>query len=845
VFGNGAESRAYWAGSLKRRLHKSFMFGLSDRESQPSFDLQQLFVGTRHMCTLFERVATLSGFKFATASFVEFVSHPAAFAHAAPFDETDLEAIQERIKHMNIVAAAQAHALKAKTTQREGDRNARLLRASVAKFRSALADNPHDKTTLVALADTLSSLGEFADADRYYVAALELDANDFALMFQYATFLEKSHKYDKAETYFMKAFYVNPNEDNISQHIGDFLARRGKVTEALTFYEFAKATDAVKVDEVFENERRATLLSAYTSRHMVRMPRWSDKSGKRGRRARRARAPAGWEWIQPKWIIDRQGADTDEEGWRYAFSWSSTFAGRSGMGTFVRRRRWIRTRRRIDADARAAATPMSPPSKLQSSAARQSTKGGVLGVVAAMRAGGAHASTAVPSGGKRDEATSHSPITRAVMRTESSTAIAAPAPRASTVGFGSSASVVASSALTSSATTLAVAASAPSLGFDRSHSADPDALARVWSNTPAAAAASPLATTAASAATATTATAAVALTSSSSFLSSSSAAPLTAANLRASAEAGDGDKLEDATASATQFVQRLEPGHPAAVHSMALHGRTVWVGLADGSVYTWRSDKKSRQRLLGLGPATDGASVTFEPVSAMCTVGAFVWVGGSKLTVWNAAERTLEATLEEHNASAITLLQLIPPDVGARAAGVGDDDAARQRRRRLSRCERLAARVVAGGVGRGATRAAAAHRGARRARAAALVSARAAADHRRRPLSAGVRLEQGVCRGAAVPRAQVGPCVDDCRRPRAAVDHRRPHADGVAPPLDRADRRGVAADRRHASTSASTRCCACARRCGPAARARWCAGTRARSIRARCCTARTSSRSAT
>jgi hypothetical protein len=88
----------------------------------------------------------------------------------------------------------------------------------------------------------------------------------------------------------------------------------------------------------------------------------------------------------------------------------------------------------------------------------------------------------------------------------------------------------------------------------------------------------------------------------------------------------------------------------------------VWVGLADGSVYTWRSDKKSRQRLLGIGPATDGASVTFEPVSAMCTVGAFVWVGGSKLTVWNAAERTLEATLEEHNASPITVLQLIPPD---------------------------------------------------------------------------------------------------------------------------------------------------------------------------------------
>jgi hypothetical protein len=574
VFGNGAESRAYWAGSLKRRLHKSFMFGLSDRESQPSFDLQQLFVGTRHMCTLFERVATLSGFKFATASFVEFVSHPSAFAHAAPFDETDLEAIQERIKHMNIVAAAQAHALKSKTTQREGDRNARLLRASVAKFRSALADNPHDKTTLVALADTLSSLGEFADADRYYVAALELDANDFALMFQYATFLEKSHKYDKAETYFMKAFYVNPNEDNISQHIGDFLSRRGKVTEALTFYEFAKATDAVKVDEVFENERRATILSAYTSRHMVRMPRWSDKSGKAVDEPPRA-PPAGWEWIQPKWIIDRQGADTDEEGWRYAFSWSSTFAGRSGMGTFVRRRRWIRTRRHIDADAKTP-TPMTPPSKLQGTASRQSTKGGVLGAVAAMRAGGAHAATAVPGATtKRDEAASHSPITRAVLRTESSSAIASPAPRASTIGFGSAATVVPSSSALTSSATVAVAASAPSphalgsgFGVDRSHSADPDTLARIWST---ASTASPLAVGAA--------------TSS----ATSATAPLTAANLRASSEArrrqgrrrghgGDGDAVCAASRAGPSGCGALDGA--ARAHSVGRPRRRLGVHVA-------------------------------------------------------------------------------------------------------------------------------------------------------------------------------------------------------------------------------------------------------------------------
>ena len=102
------------------------------------------------------------------------------------------------------------------------------------------ADNPHDKTTLMALADTLSHLGEFADADRYYVAALELDATDFELMFRYAAFLEQWRRFDKAETYYMKAFYSNPNDERISRRIGDFLSRRGKLDEAQTFYEVSR-----------------------------------------------------------------------------------------------------------------------------------------------------------------------------------------------------------------------------------------------------------------------------------------------------------------------------------------------------------------------------------------------------------------------------------------------------------------------------------------------------------------------------------------------------------------------------------------------------------------------------
>ena len=126
-----------------------------------------------------------------------------------------------------------------------------------------------------------------------------------------------------------------------------------------------------------------------------------------------------------------------------------------------------------------------------------------------------------------------------------------------------------------------------------------------------------------------------------------------------------------------QFVQRLEPGHPASVLSLAVHGRSVWVGLSDGSVYVWRSDNKSRQRLRGIGAEADGVasgSLRFEPVRALCAVGRSMWIGAGELSVWDANDRSLEVKLdkETHDGAAITLLQFVPrASIDSAASGDG------------------------------------------------------------------------------------------------------------------------------------------------------------------------------
>ncbi|KAJ1724100.1 hypothetical protein LPJ53_001621 [Coemansia erecta] len=59
-----------------------------------------------------------------------------------------------------------------------------------------------------------------------------------------------------------------------------------------------------------------------------------------------------WQWVSPRWLIDMT-QDVDEDGWQYAskFSNASWHGRHSAAKSFVRRRRWLRLRRRYRIDA--------------------------------------------------------------------------------------------------------------------------------------------------------------------------------------------------------------------------------------------------------------------------------------------------------------------------------------------------------------------------------------------------------------------------------------------------------------------------------------------------------------
>ncbi|KAJ2812039.1 hypothetical protein H4S07_001676 [Coemansia furcata] len=53
-----------------------------------------------------------------------------------------------------------------------------------------------------------------------------------------------------------------------------------------------------------------------------------------------------WQWVSPRWLIDMT-RDVDDDGWQYAARFSAAWHGRHSAQAFVRRRRWLRLRRRL------------------------------------------------------------------------------------------------------------------------------------------------------------------------------------------------------------------------------------------------------------------------------------------------------------------------------------------------------------------------------------------------------------------------------------------------------------------------------------------------------------------
>ncbi|KAI9365388.1 hypothetical protein DFJ73DRAFT_807600, partial [Zopfochytrium polystomum] len=112
-------------------------------------------------------------------------------------------------------------------------------------------------------------------------------------------------------------------------------------------------------DELIENQRGACLYGepVFSSEALLPTdaPPWSDENGNIQVDRLSFPVPPGWEWVSD-WMLAANGADPD--GWTYSVHFRfPEWSGQPDASHYVRRRVWVRHRRRVSSGG----GPASPP----------------------------------------------------------------------------------------------------------------------------------------------------------------------------------------------------------------------------------------------------------------------------------------------------------------------------------------------------------------------------------------------------------------------------------------------------------------------------------------------------
>lgn len=148
VFGNTKNSDSYWDDFLKKDLLINFPASLHTAEATKDHNLKPRIaemkvtnvIDQKFMNCLFEKVRKMMALGFTNRQY--------NFNLEQPFDDTDLDAIGERVKHMNIMAHAQGffYHMKGLINRVDDPLNAqKFYETAIGKFEEALDANPNNK----------------------------------------------------------------------------------------------------------------------------------------------------------------------------------------------------------------------------------------------------------------------------------------------------------------------------------------------------------------------------------------------------------------------------------------------------------------------------------------------------------------------------------------------------------------------------------------------------------------------------------------------------------------------------------------------------------------------------
>ncbi|PRP86383.1 hypothetical protein PROFUN_05524 [Planoprotostelium fungivorum] len=249
LFGDHSMSTEEWNGTLRQKVKNKFAFGLTDEELSEGYDFKAAFSASLPdvidgKCLLFKRITEQCGFSFSPTTKQAFEENEAVYRFQRPLDETDLEALDVRVKSMNIVQHSEGFILKLKASKRTEHESERLFHLAISKFKAAIESHSSNKVTLRNLGDCLMHIGNQIQAEKYFKDAIAADPRDSSTLWKFGMFNELVEKYDLAEECYLLSLEADLSHSNCSSVYADFLMScRKNYYEADLFYQMSIATN--------------------------------------------------------------------------------------------------------------------------------------------------------------------------------------------------------------------------------------------------------------------------------------------------------------------------------------------------------------------------------------------------------------------------------------------------------------------------------------------------------------------------------------------------------------------------------------------------------------------------
>jgi len=285
ILGHNDQSEEYWANNIKMSLVRKFEYALSEEEEQQDFPLKCLLdvfsdIRIDGKLLLFNRLQKFCGLKFTHRLNEEFTNNKNCWVSRGeqPLDDTDLEEVGLRVKHMNIVTYAQGYFLHLKANMAWASNPIyaqRFYNMALEKFEEALSRDPQNSEILCYCAEmacrylegesrNLANMSfdrnhpKAKEAESYFIRAIQANQKDSVALFQYAQFLDKCGQIEEAEEFYLLSLEINPNSAACLQEYGNFLAlRKGSAVEAEEF--FKRSSECWRLYSAAEEQKKQNL----------------------------------------------------------------------------------------------------------------------------------------------------------------------------------------------------------------------------------------------------------------------------------------------------------------------------------------------------------------------------------------------------------------------------------------------------------------------------------------------------------------------------------------------------------------------------------------------------------